>query len=336
MHMEVCMLPKYLAVRMAAASEAVSRLHRKMAEKRKAHASTPEWKEAAREIKLLELAERVAMAAESMADNRVQGVSAVVAKHARKTAERQARCMAVPQPGALAVLGPEWAEKTLARKFEALSDELEGVSCEGDGGALPSRARRSALDASYKLPLACPLSGQRLRVPVRGVQCEHLECVDLESLRHAAPNGWKCPLVGCTGTVAPDMLRRDAFVEALLRQTEQDTCRLRLLDYTNMDADMLPAAPAASMEEDRAQALARCALLLQAASTPPRRRPIDATRSRRKSCIDVDRCPPSVAASSVVDVTDDDDSDCEVVVATAAAAAKQRFKPKARSPLGGA
>jgi len=48
-------------------------------------------------------------------------------------------------------------------------------------------------------PLECPLTRERLQVPARGRQCQHLQCFDLEayistSLRAAFHRRWRCPV----------------------------------------------------------------------------------------------------------------------------------------------
>lgn len=177
---------------------------------------------AARKLQIAKLAERVAAAAETLAQAqkkvaakdtqmaRSSGaapsaakVTLLVAKEARRAADRQARCSAVPEACQVVVLGPEWMQQQLKRQLlsPASAAELDQVH---------------PVSNRHMLSLTCPLSGGSLIVPTRGLNCQHIDCFDLSSLRQSAPIGWRCPMIGCTASVAPEMLRRDSFVEAVL------------------------------------------------------------------------------------------------------------------------
>lgn len=180
---------------------------------------------AARKLQIAKLAERVAAAAETLAhaqkkvavketlmatSSRSPGaapsaaqVTQLVAKEARRAADRQARCSAVPEASEVAVLGPEWMQQQLKR-------QLLSHSGAGEVDQVHPVSNR------HMLSLTCPLSGGFLKVPTRGLNCQHIDCFDLSSLRQSAPAGWRCPMIGCTASVAPEMLRRDSFIEAVL------------------------------------------------------------------------------------------------------------------------
>ena len=66
------------------------------------------------------------------------------------------------------------------------------------------------------MSLLCPLSEQRIVVPVRGRDCQHFECFDLDAyLSKGSKDGlWHCPI--CDQEVTTSSLNRDAFFEALL------------------------------------------------------------------------------------------------------------------------
>lgn len=70
-------------------------------------------------------------------------------------------------------------------------------------------------------PLLCPLSRDRMRLPVRGVDCRHLRCFDLEayletSIRAAFHRRWRCPV--CDVILMPAELAVCTFTRALLDQ----------------------------------------------------------------------------------------------------------------------
>lgn len=226
--------PLKLALRVAAASDTLARLHRgAVASHARATFTSDSMSSEARELQILCLARRLAVAAETLAQSQegpavkklrqashekisksspaVVKVTTLVAKEARKVAERQARCSAVPQAWEIEVLDPEWVQQTLK----------EQASCIEEDQVCPASSK-------YLLPLTCPLSGALLQVPVRGCNCKHIACFDLESFRHSAPAGWKCPMIGCDALVYPEALRRDSFLEALLSLTNASMTTLPL------------------------------------------------------------------------------------------------------------
>merc|ERR1719498_1853204 len=73
------------------------------------------------------------------------------------------------------------------------------------------------------LKLRCPLSFERVVIPVRGESCMHLQCFGLGAYleanvkMRALNNRWTCPV--CTNVLRPKDLRVDAYVEKVLAET---------------------------------------------------------------------------------------------------------------------
>jgi len=82
------------------------------------------------------------------------------------------------------------------------------------------------------LPLTCPLTMERLVTPVRGSQCQHLQCFSLQAYlqsnrqMQAFNNRWKCPC--CSLVVYPADLVHDAYV-SYAEQTSKGTDELLLM-----------------------------------------------------------------------------------------------------------
>lgn len=76
---------------------------------------------------------------------------------------------------------------------------------------------------SCKLKLRCPLSFERVSIPVRGETCMHLQCFGLGAYlesnvkMRAMNNRWTCPV--CGNVLRPRDLRRDAYVERICNET---------------------------------------------------------------------------------------------------------------------
>ncbi|KFZ19770.1 hypothetical protein V501_00503 [Pseudogymnoascus sp. VKM F-4519 (FW-2642)] len=84
---------------------------------------------------------------------------------------------------------------------------------------------------SGKLTIALrdPLTARIFTTPVRGVQCRHRECFDLETFLMSRsnrqeftcmPDAWKCPL--CGGDTRPRLLRVDEFLVSVREKLEED------------------------------------------------------------------------------------------------------------------
>jgi len=84
----------------------------------------------------------------------------------------------------------------------------DGITCVGD----------------EKLQLRCPITLVRPALPSRGEACRHFQCFDLEAYlvanfrTRAFNNRWRCPL--CHLELRPGDLRVDAFVESVLKETQ--------------------------------------------------------------------------------------------------------------------
>jgi len=78
---------------------------------------------------------------------------------------------------------------------------------------------------SNKLKLRCPLSFERCTIPVRGEQCQHLQCFGLQAYlesnmkMRALNNRWTCPVCSCV--LRPQDLRVDSYVEKVLSETPE-------------------------------------------------------------------------------------------------------------------
>lgn len=268
----------------------------------------------ARKLQIAKLAERVAAAAETLAQAQKKvaakeaqpkandvatapsaaKLTSLVAKEARAAADRQLRCSAVPQAWEIELLGPEWMQRQLQRQMLSSAGELEQVR--------PTSDRRT-------LKLTCPLSGGFLKVPVRGVDCQHIDCFDLSSLRQSAPTGWRCPMVGCTASVAPELLRRDSFVEALLLHSNASSRAVAL-------SSELASITTRGSPVKRARILAEHALSVRLQASPVK---MGAKSVQARKALSKGACTP-------IEI---DDSDCET------SPQLKRYR-RGRSSIGGA
>ncbi|XP_022650166.1 E3 SUMO-protein ligase PIAS1-like isoform X3 [Varroa destructor] len=76
---------------------------------------------------------------------------------------------------------------------------------------------------SQIIPLKCPLTMTRIRIPVRFMSCKHLSCFDLDSYIAAETNKstQKCPICNCTGS--PSALRMCGFTYWMLEHNPDCT-----------------------------------------------------------------------------------------------------------------
>jgi len=275
------------AVQIADVSDRLAKLHREASEKECINLSSVESKNqglcessssaaaAQRKQTILWLTERLAYAAETLADAHAiqahtaqterevasvedlsvkqNGASLVraAASLVRRSADRQARHVAIPLAEHIDSLPPEWVQHQMRWQMSAPSKVL------GNDEVSPLRLK----SRGHRLSLKCPLSGNIFSVPVRGAYCEHLACFDLESMRQAAPATWRCPIIGCAAYVTPCELRRDSFIEALCRLTRSS------LSAINLAPEFANIACTGSVLE-RANTLAEKALNLHAAVVP--------------------------------------------------------------------
>mmetsp|Transcript_98733 Transcript_98733/g.288004 ORF Transcript_98733/g.288004 Transcript_98733/m.288004 type:complete len:252 (-) Transcript_98733:133-888(-) len=100
----------------------------------------------------------------------------------------------------MTLLAPSWST-------EQAQDEDEEITCV----------------ISNKLKLRCPLSFERVVIPVRGEHCMHLQCFGLGAYlesnmkMRAQNNRWTCP--ACGNMLKPRDLRIDGYVERVLSET---------------------------------------------------------------------------------------------------------------------
>jgi len=78
-----------------------------------------------------------------------------------------------------------------------------------------------------KLKLVCPITMGKVEEPVRGEQCQHLQCFSLDAYlssnlkMNAFNNRWMCPV--CSLIIRPADLRVDGYVRSILMSTPEDT-----------------------------------------------------------------------------------------------------------------
>eukprot|EP00931_Biecheleriopsis_adriatica_P068415 TRINITY_DN42372_c0_g1_i1.p1 TRINITY_DN42372_c0_g1~~TRINITY_DN42372_c0_g1_i1.p1 ORF type:complete len:371 (-),score=64.36 TRINITY_DN42372_c0_g1_i1:9-1121(-) len=82
-----------------------------------------------------------------------------------------------------------------------------------------SKADSVACQSPWTQPLCCPLTRERLRLPVRGLQCQHMQCFDLEAFLVTAvgmpfQRRWRCPV--CDEPLPPSQLGFCALTTRLL------------------------------------------------------------------------------------------------------------------------
>lgn len=87
---------------------------------------------------------------------------------------------------------------------------------------------------SNKLKLRCPLSFERVVIPVRGEQCQHLQCFGLGAYlesnmkMRALNNRWTCPVCGIR--LKPHDLRVDDFVDKVLKETPPQVDEVEIME----------------------------------------------------------------------------------------------------------
>ncbi|OBT48464.1 hypothetical protein VE00_01399 [Pseudogymnoascus sp. WSF 3629] len=85
------------------------------------------------------------------------------------------------------------------------------------------------VSAKLTIALRDPLTASIFTTPVRGVQCRHRECFDLDTFLMSRsnnqeftcmPDAWKCPL--CGGDTRPRLLRVDEFLVSVREKLKED------------------------------------------------------------------------------------------------------------------
>lgn len=74
---------------------------------------------------------------------------------------------------------------------------------------------------SQNLSLKCPLSYARLKVPCRGISCNHIQCFDANSFMQLQEQGptWNCPI--CSKSAPFENLAIDEYVQEVLENTPE-------------------------------------------------------------------------------------------------------------------
>jgi hypothetical protein len=84
-----------------------------------------------------------------------------------------------------------------------------------------------------KIPLSCPLSTERISIPVRGIFCTHFQCFDLKTytslISEATNPRWKCPL--CNSLAYE--LQIDCILQAIIAQNKYQTHVKEIVFYKN-------------------------------------------------------------------------------------------------------
>lgn len=115
---------------------------------------------------------------------------------------------------------------------------------------------------SNKLKLRCPLSFERVVIPVRGESCMHLQCFGLgaylesNAKMRALNNRWTCPV--CANILRPRDLRIDAYVDKVLQETPphvEDVLIMQDGSYKIVEEQLIPKpAPTPPPQEDAGSA----------------------------------------------------------------------------------
>mmetsp|Transcript_9624 Transcript_9624/g.34256 ORF Transcript_9624/g.34256 Transcript_9624/m.34256 type:complete len:508 (-) Transcript_9624:89-1612(-) len=120
----------------------------------------------------------------------------------------------VPELMASCLASPPMLSSTSARLLASLRAGEESMM-----GAAGEAAVQFA--TPWTQPLVCPVSRERLRVPARGLACEHLRCFELEaylvaSFRAVFHRRWHCPICDCP--LVPTSLAICELTQRLLRE----------------------------------------------------------------------------------------------------------------------
>eukprot|EP00931_Biecheleriopsis_adriatica_P036621 TRINITY_DN21085_c0_g1_i1.p1 TRINITY_DN21085_c0_g1~~TRINITY_DN21085_c0_g1_i1.p1 ORF type:complete len:866 (+),score=183.73 TRINITY_DN21085_c0_g1_i1:91-2688(+) len=110
---------------------------------------------------------------------------------------------------------------------------------------------------SNRLKLRCPLSFERVDIPVRGETCMHLQCFGLQAYleanmkMRALNNRWTCPV--CSNVLKPHDLRVDRYVKKVLSETPSHVEEVIIEkdgSYKIVEDEAEEAAQAAKEEEE--------------------------------------------------------------------------------------
>ncbi|CAK8998708.1 unnamed protein product [Durusdinium trenchii] len=118
--------------------------------------------------------------------------------------------------------------RTRSRSVAELCDECRHRPSISRQRSLELLLGRSSVQATGEVmcetpwlqPLRCPLTMERLKEPVRGLHCKHLQCVELEAFLITASSRcfqrrWRCPI--CDTLLPPKQLARCELTRSLLQ-----------------------------------------------------------------------------------------------------------------------
>ncbi|OUM62037.1 hypothetical protein PIROE2DRAFT_62157 [Piromyces sp. E2] len=89
------------------------------------------------------------------------------------------------------------------------------------------------IDSTITVSLKCPISFSRIKNPVRGVECKHVQAFELDSYlsinyKHGK---WECPV--CSKHTTTEDLRYDEWFDELLKRIPEDVDKVEIDEYGN-------------------------------------------------------------------------------------------------------
>ncbi|KAH7721542.1 zinc finger protein 79-like protein [Aphelenchoides avenae] len=111
--------------------------------------------------------------------------------------------------------GGELNEKQVKAEFTAIRDGRPRITRAATLRTIKRYYEADDIEVtSKKVSLVCPISKARVKVPVRSVNCRHIECFDLRSYLefHRQLTFWECPFTFCKAQARCDGLRVDEYV----------------------------------------------------------------------------------------------------------------------------
>lgn len=110
-------------------------------------------------------------------------------------------------------------------KFVIPAQSLESVKQK----FIQSLKQRTASNVGHAISLRCPIGKTVIETPVRGRDCNHLQCFDLRNFLHANKNPssgrWRCGV--CQSFLCCEDLVRCGLFDAMLRDLQTDTSSTR-------------------------------------------------------------------------------------------------------------
>ncbi|KAI1393483.1 zf-MIZ-domain-containing protein [Hypoxylon trugodes] len=110
---------------------------------------------------------------------------------------------------------------------------------------------------SQNLSLLCPLSYTRLKVPCRGMSCNHIQCFDAKSFMQLQEQGptWSCPI--CYKPAPFETLAIDEYVQEVLEKTSDSQQQVTIepdgrwrTKVEEQESSRSRAAPTSKVEDD--------------------------------------------------------------------------------------